>query len=116
MSDNSLVIRQPRSLKLTNPLSVSNKPSHRIIFRHPAYPEHFSQNVLLSLQAYDHPDGGLHHGTALTACGIVAGNAWNGYFSETSGGAPLTLGRDELLVVGKDYYFHVPHPVGSESS
>jgi hypothetical protein len=88
--------------------SISNHPTHRITFRHPAYPE--GCNVLLTLRAYDHPTGGLHHETARIACGIVAGNAWDGYFSETAGGQPLCLGVDAILSVGKTYFFHVPHP------
>jgi hypothetical protein len=93
--------------------SVSNHPSHRIIIRHPAYPPLRNTNVLLSLLAFDHPDGGLHHETARIACGIIADNVWNGYFSEEAGGQPIDLRPDEILRVGKDYFFHVPHPVGS---
>ena len=88
--------------------SISNNPDHHIRFCHPAYPS--MCNVLLDLKAYDHPDGGLHHETARIACGIIAGNAWNGYFSETAGGQRLDLGPDGILMVGKDYFFHIPHP------
>jgi hypothetical protein len=88
--------------------SISNNSDHHIRFRHPAYPS--TCNVLLILQAYDHPDGGLHHETARIACGIIAGNAWNGYFSETAGGQRLDLGPDGILRVGKNYFFHIPHP------
>jgi hypothetical protein len=68
----------------------------------------------LALQAHDHPTGGLHHETARIACGIVAGNAWNGYLSETVGGQPLDLGPDDILRMGKNYFFHVPHPAEGE--
>ena len=69
-------------------------------------PEHSSHP-----KAYDHPDGGLHHGTARIACGIVAGNAWDGYFAVTPEGPRIQLGPDELLRVGVDYFFHVPQPI-----
>jgi hypothetical protein len=95
--------------------SISNHSSHLISFRHPAYPSAGGCNVLLILQAYDHPSGGLHHETGRIACGIVANNAWDGYFSETAGGPPLNLGPDAILPAGKTYFFHVPHPEGSAS-
>ncbi|KAI9764989.1 MAG: hypothetical protein M1840_007911 [Geoglossum simile] len=82
-----------------------------ITFRHPAYPS--QSNILLTLQAYDLPKGGLHHETARIACGIVAGNAWNGYFAYSPGGEPVELDPDEALSAECDYYFHVPHPEGS---
>jgi hypothetical protein len=93
--------------------SISTYPFHRILIRHPAYAPHRDTNILLTLLAPDHPDGGLHHETARVACGIIAGNAWDGYFSEMAGGQPIDLGPDEILRVGKDYFFHVPHPAGS---
>ncbi|KAI9760989.1 MAG: hypothetical protein M1840_002160 [Geoglossum simile] len=89
--------------------SISNNPSHIIRFRHPAYPSERDGNLLFILQAYDHPNGGLHHETARVACGIVTGNVWDGYFSLTPGGPPIDIGRDELLLVGTDYFFHVPY-------
>ncbi|KAM0800626.1 hypothetical protein BDR22DRAFT_972868 [Usnea florida] len=50
---------------------------------------------------------GLHHGTALIACGIVAGNAFDGYFSKEKGGQKLELGQVEYLT-DSTYYFNVP--------
>ena len=53
-----------------------------IRFRHPGYGDQFDQSVLFEVYAFDDNDGasGLHYQMALTACAIVAGNAWNGYF------------------------------------
>jgi len=48
--------------------------------------------------------GGMHYGTALTACAIVAGNAWNGY-----------LPSEGRLLTGRTYYFHVPDTSGASS-
>jgi hypothetical protein len=95
--------------------SISNHSTHRISFLHPAYPSDGGYNILLILQAYDHLAGGLHHETARIACGIIAGNAWDGYFSDTVRGQPLNLGPDAILSVNKDYFFHVPHPAESET-
>ncbi|KAH0541387.1 hypothetical protein FGG08_004151 [Glutinoglossum americanum] len=79
----------------------------KISFRHPGYKSPY--DLLLKLSAFDHPLGGLHHRTALVACGIVAGNVWNGYFTETRDGPRITLDDDQLLT-GAEYYFHVPSP------
>ncbi|KAN0070152.1 hypothetical protein V8E54_011733, partial [Elaphomyces granulatus] len=52
--------------------TISTRSQHRIVFHHPGYPA--PNNILLALPAPDHPSGGLHHDTALTACGILSGN------------------------------------------
>lgn len=89
---------------------------HKIKFRHPGYPDDFEQNILLSLYAFDHSTGGLHHGTAHLACAVVAGNAWNGFFTEERDGPKLVKSSEELLL-GKSYYFHVPgEDMGDSSS
>ncbi|KAL9099501.1 MAG: hypothetical protein Q9163_005006 [Psora crenata] len=55
----------------------------------------------------DSTAGGLHHATARTACGVIAGNRWDAYLSDTPQGQPINVGDDELLVRG-EYYFIVP--------
>ncbi|KAI9767866.1 MAG: hypothetical protein M1840_005359 [Geoglossum simile] len=65
----------------------------RIHFCHPAYDP--PGDVFLTLYAFDHTNGGIHHRTALTACGVLANNAWNGYFTETRDGARIADGRAE---------------------
>ena len=82
-------------------------PNRIINFRHPSYPDQANQNVLLTLQAFDHPNGGLHYGTAFLACAIIAGNAWDGYFTTTVNGEMVVMGNNQLLRE-KNYYFHVP--------
>jgi hypothetical protein len=87
-----------------------------ICFRHSGYPD--ENNTLLDLLAPDHPRGGLHHLTALTACGIVTGDNWESWFTETKDGLKVELGCDVLLLKS-DYYFHLmssstsqdPYPV-----
>ncbi|KAI9764044.1 MAG: hypothetical protein M1840_008920 [Geoglossum simile] len=85
----------------------------RIRFRHPAYDP--TSDVFLRLYAFDHTSGGIHHRTALTACGVLANNAWNGYFTETRDGARIADGDDDVLRA-RTYYFHVPDPDESSIS
>lgn len=61
---------------------VSVDLEHQIIIRHPGYA--LPNNILILLQAPDHPDGGLVYDTAHTICGIIAGNRWNGFFLKSN--------------------------------
>jgi hypothetical protein len=87
----------------------STQTPPQIIFRHPAY----RSTRLIDLPAFDGSEScpGLHHGTALLICGIIADNKFNGWLSRTRDGERLGLGSDGLLPVG-EYYFHVPWPAG----
>ena len=76
-----------------------------ISFHHPGYAH--PNDIFLTLLAPDHPSGGLHHLTALTACGIVAGNRFDGYFSTAPNGQAIEDSPDSVLK-GHDYWFHVP--------
>lgn len=89
--------------------------SHRntVEIKHPYYLDEFFQNVLITLHAFDRLGGGLHYGTALVACGLIAGNAWNGYFTVDRHGPRVSL-RDDEVLLGKTYYYHVPS--GTENS
>jgi len=84
-----------------------------IEFLHPGYPDTFKQNLLLTLNATDHAEGGLHHRTAWLACAIIAGNAWTGYLSLTRERTRIVVDDDELLT-GSSYYFHIPRPEGDK--
>lgn len=112
----SLTEPQPRSREiLRGRLAPPDHPAgstgvsvhfdHQIIIRHPGYAQ--PNNILIILQAPDHPDGGLTYDTAHTICGIIAGNRWNGFFKKATDGSRVDLGRDDVLPVG-DYYFHLP--------
>ena len=91
----------------------SSQNSIKIQFKHSVYSE--SENVLLSLNGFDEfkrkadatSEVGLHHGTVLIACGIVACNAFDGYFSKEKGGQKLEQGQIEYLT-DSTYYFNVP--------
>lgn len=91
--------------------------SERLIeFRHPGYEGNAEQQTLLRLYGFDYETGGIHHQTALTICGIIACNTWDGWLTDTRGGPRIGLDGDAVL--DKDfYYFHVPpsaNPTTSE--
>ncbi|MCJ1251010.1 hypothetical protein MMC30_008241 [Trapelia coarctata] len=87
--------------------TISIRPNHRIRFRHPGYRDY---NVLLDLAAADHPEGGLDYNTALVACGIVTGNTWGGWFTETVDGVRVEPEGHKILRK-QDYFFHSPNAV-----
>ncbi|KAL8711531.1 MAG: hypothetical protein Q9225_007096 [Loekoesia sp. 1 TL-2023] len=95
------VVPQPASC------DVSANPKHRVLILHPGYTE--AQATLLSLAAFDRAAGGLHFDTARIACGIIAGNRWDGFFTKDAEGKELAVSDTEegILPVG-DYYFHLP--------
>lgn len=84
----------------------------QIIFHHPAY----RSTRLIDLPAFDGNEAcpGLHHGTALLICSIIADNKFDGWLSRTRNGEKLDLGSDGLLPVG-EYFFHVPWPAGPDT-
>ncbi|KAL9124002.1 MAG: hypothetical protein Q9217_006625 [Psora testacea] len=96
-------------------------PLDYIYFKHPQYQDFDTSNVLLSLATYDTKKyeeqgmpserAGVDYGTALIACGIVAGNVWDGWLSETKDGKRLEMQKDDILT-GRAYYFH--HPRGPD--
>lgn len=88
--------------------SPSPPHSYRTSFRHPAYPD--NSNVLLTLHAWDRPEGGIHYGLAQTACAIIANNRFDGYLSLTrDGSVRIEADWDACLPAHPNgYYFHVP--------
>ena len=100
---------QPRSAYSTphHQDSLQVRPSslvNRVRLRHPGYND--SANILLTLAALDHPEGGIHHETARIACAIIANNEWGGFLTETKSGTPVQADANEVLR-GKDYYFRI---------
>src|SRR5438034_1295027 len=77
--------------------SFSGRRDDTIKIKHPGYPDQYEQNVLMRLYAFDRQGGGLHYGTALVACGLVAGNAWDGYFTLERDGERIDLDHDDIL-------------------
>ncbi|KAI1194284.1 hypothetical protein F5X97DRAFT_311621 [Nemania serpens] len=82
-----------------------------IKFHHPGY--HPPHDILLILPRLDRsstPLQGVHYGTALTACQIIANNAFDGYLATDREGCKrvdFDLDYDDLLT-GSDYWFFVP--------
>ncbi|CVK92411.1 uncharacterized protein FMAN_07307 [Fusarium mangiferae] len=87
-----------------------------IIVRHPHYPEH--QRTLLRFPRLDAASRrdevdceytyGVHHGTVLSACQIITGNASTAYLSrDHRGKMPVRLSYDGILTYGQ-YFLHVP--------
>ncbi|KAG4429627.1 hypothetical protein IFR05_014888 [Cadophora sp. M221] len=94
-------------------LKIDVSRTHRINFCHPAYPP--GDEILFTLSAFDHPEGGIHHGFALSVCAIVADNCEGGFLSLTREGGPIEAGLDDVLPTGHDYFYHVPYPNDAEN-
>ena len=102
-----------------------SKPSHkdagktlpldggRIPFRHPGYD--YPDNVLLAMPALD-LGGGIHHETAKIACGIIAANRWDGYFTKDKEGQQMVESSPEEILLEEDYYFHLPNLTGKQTT
>ncbi|PMB64022.1 hypothetical protein BM221_010187 [Beauveria bassiana] len=85
---------------------AAQRPS-RVDFLHPGYS---GSAVLLSLPALD--DGGIDFDTALTACGVVAGNRWrDGFFSSDRSGASRVQRPDDSILRELQYFFQLPGPL-----
>ena len=85
---------------------LQEQPLHRIIIRHP-----HNNDVLLTLFAWDHASGALHHGLVHDICAIIADNRQDGYLSTSREPNKENAKTDhtDLLPAGlADYYFHVP--------
>jgi hypothetical protein len=74
--------------------------------RHPGYDDNC--NILLTLPAIDHPNGGIHAETARLACCIIANNRWDGFLSATRR-KPKPAKPEIGVLRGNDYYFHLPN-------
>lgn len=86
---------------------------HRISFRHPGYDD--PDNVLLTIPALD-LGGGIHHATAKIACGIIAANRWDGYFTTDKAGQKKVESSPETILMSEDYYFHLPNVTGKQTT
>jgi HNH endonuclease len=89
---------------------ICSSSQYRVTFHHPAY----ESTRLFEIPAFDGESGGIHHGTALLLCGIIADCAWDGWMSENKSGERLDLSFDAVLK-SSDYYFHVPPPASQST-
>ncbi|KKY33117.1 hypothetical protein UCDDA912_g06941 [Diaporthe ampelina] len=90
------------------PTSQESLPETFVTFCHPGYEAPFNKLFFLP-RVEKTPNGswGVHYLTALTACQIVANNAFDGYISDQADGAPLTTNPDSVLLRSR-YFFIVP--------
>lgn len=98
--------RKQRTQTTSKPL-----PAPDISFRHPGY--NHSEDVLFTLPRLDSSDSpalaaGIHHGTALLACQIIANNAFEGYLTtDRDGNQQVSVALNGILM-DDDYWFVVP--------
>ncbi|KAF4345756.1 hypothetical protein FBEOM_277 [Fusarium beomiforme] len=64
-------------------------------------------DVLISFEAFDNDGSGVDYDTAHTACAIIAGNTWDGYFSKDPHGKEKIHPPNRVLSYGR-YYFCLP--------
>lgn len=95
------------------PPDEAQRPQHAykytVTILHPAYEP--PGDVLIVFNATDDTWGAIHHETARIACGIIAGNRWDGYFTIKRDGRRVEMEPNGLLSKGK-FYFHIPGPPG----
>ncbi|KAI0471422.1 hypothetical protein F4859DRAFT_485618 [Xylaria cf. heliscus] len=95
----------------TQPVATAFDGKDEIKFHHPGYsPPHDILFILPRLDRSPTSVQGVHYGTALTACQIIAGNAFDGHLATDRGGhgrVDSRLGFDHLLTKS-DYWFFVP--------
>ncbi|GAP88680.1 putative conserved hypothetical protein [Rosellinia necatrix] len=115
MSQSPVGKTDPAAVVLYGPASLPppTESMHDIQFHHPGYLDGLC--ILFSLPRLDRSptsSPGVHYGTALTACQIVANNAFHGYLATDREGSERVdpdsdLDRDHLLTKS-DYWFIVP--------
>ncbi|KAI0405190.1 hypothetical protein F4802DRAFT_187294 [Xylaria palmicola] len=101
-SPEAVVIRPP----LSRPPAIHREGE--IEFRHPGYNP--PCDTLFMLPRLDHSSAsslkGVHYGTALTACQIIANNAFNGYLAtDREGCERVDLNLDHLLTESQYWFF-----------
>ncbi|KAG9585795.1 hypothetical protein KCU77_g9827, partial [Aureobasidium melanogenum] len=81
-------------------------PDHKVHVHHPR-----TNDILISMSAWDHEDGALHFGLVHNACAIIAGNRHDGYLSRSRDASlpRLTMNHLDLLAASSAiYFYHVP--------
>ncbi|KAI1149084.1 hypothetical protein F4825DRAFT_431757 [Nemania diffusa] len=85
-----------------DPPSTSSNAQSTITILHPGYSD--GSNKLLILPGLD--CGGVHYGTALTFCGIIASNSFDtGFFAKSREAEPETSEWDSVLIGPRLYFF-----------
>ncbi|KAK7398646.1 hypothetical protein QQX98_011976 [Neonectria punicea] len=114
------MLRKPISEPQALGGSFIGSTRRQVHFLHPGYivpnedEEEETSDVLISLPAFD--NGGIHYDTAHTACAILAGNRWDGYFSSDRGGAARVDQPGDGILRENNYFFHLPSTSTSAST
>lgn len=101
------IVREPATPPDIPAPPISRPLNREILFRHPGYNN--SNNIMLKLFAPDTQDNthGLYARFALDACGVIAGNRWDGWLSRSKD--PTALKEDPITILQEaSYYFHLP--------
>lgn len=101
MANNMQTEVPPRDLQ---PSHEPDKFTQYVNILHPHYAEGYP--LLLRLLAPDSNGTELEYAILSDACGVVAGNQWDGYF--TTDNDPASDQVNTLYVKAGTYYFHVP--------
>ncbi|KAF2963305.1 hypothetical protein GQX73_g10262 [Xylaria multiplex] len=106
------------TLRKPPPLPLPTAPVSEVAFCHPYYdPPH---DVLFRLPRLDHCSSsikGIHYGTALAACQIVANNAFNGYLAtDRAGKRRVNCTHDNLLTGARYWFFDTAPSIDPSSS
>ncbi|KAF5562051.1 endoglucanase type c [Fusarium napiforme] len=99
----------PRSLSAVSSLEIRDLNRDQIRFYHPGYLKPLNLLFCLPRVDYNTTEGafGVHYLTALTACQIVANNAFEkGYLARDERGKDR-VSDDETILLQRDYWFFV---------
>jgi hypothetical protein len=99
----------PRSLSAVSSLEIRDLNRDQIRFYHPGYLRPLNLLFCLPRVDYNTTEGafGVHYLTALTACQIVANNAFEkGYLARDERGKDR-VSDDETILLQRDYWFFV---------
>ena len=96
---------------LYSPLKLSTEDDpHYITIKHPCFSAKSGSDKFLRFRTFDTETGGLHYGTVILACGIIACNRFDGVLTTDQKGAQtLELDNEDVMPVGT-YYYHLQPP------
>jgi hypothetical protein len=102
-------IKMPRSLSAVSSLEIRDLNRDQVRFYHPGYLKPLNLLFCLPRVDYSPVEGawGVHYLTALTACQIIANNAFGkGKLARDEKGKDIVSG-DEKILLQRDYWFFV---------
>jgi HNH endonuclease len=91
-------------------LSTTKKEPHYITIKHPCFSAKAGSDKFLRFRTFDTETGGMHYGTVILACGIIACNRFDGVLTTDQKGAQaLELDNEDVMPAGT-YYYHLQPP------